>query len=274
VTRVVELIYYPIKGCAGCAVPDAFATEAGLLHDRSFMVTREDGEFRSQRGDPRLALIRPEVSAGGEQITLRAPGMEALTAPVDCTGARRDVEMFGVAYRGIDQGDAVAGWISEVLGAAARLVRVPPEHDRTTAGETPGRAAYADSGALLLASLSSLDMLNDRIAERGGEPLPMNRFRPNIVVDGWAEPYDEDLARRISVGEAELAYSKLAIRCTVTLVDQDTGEKEGPEPLRTLADHRKGPDGVLFGAKFAIARTGKISVGDDVNVTAWAQSSR
>lgn len=269
--RVIELTYYPVKGCAGTTVADATATPAGLRHDRTFMVTREDGEFRSQRSDPLLAAIRPEISADGEQLTLRGPGMRPLRTPVDASGPRRDVGMFGRAYRGIDQGGVVAEWLSDALGAPSRLVRVPPEHDRTTDGETPGRAAYADSGALLLISLSSLDMLNDRIAERGADPLPMARFRPNVVVDGWAEPHDEDSARRINLGEAELAYSKVAIRCAVTLVDQETGEKAGPEPLRTLGDYRRQADGgVAFGAKFAVVGTGKISVGDEVDVTDWA----
>lgn len=271
--RVLALNCYPIKGCAGTSVPDTVATPTGLRHDRSFMVTGEDGVFRSQRRDPRLAIVRPEIGADGARLTLRAPGVDTLHVEVATTAERREVRLFGVPYSGIDQGDAAADWLSGVLRAPSRLVRVPPEHDRVTDGETPGRACYADSGALLLTSQSSLDLLNDRMVQRGADPLPMNRFRPNIVVDGWDEPHQEDTAGRISVGAAELAYSKLAIRCAVTLVDQDTGVKEGPEPLRTLGEYRRGPDGgVVFGAKFAIVRTGKVSVGDWVDVTRWVVS--
>ncbi|HZA19079.1 MAG TPA: MOSC N-terminal beta barrel domain-containing protein [Pseudonocardiaceae bacterium] len=271
--RIVELNYYPVKGCGGTSVGDAVLTPAGLAHDRSFMVIGEDGVFRSQRRLPRMALIRPEISAGGERLTLRAPGVDVSHTDVDLTAARRDVELFGQPYQGIDQGDAVAGWLSEVLGAPSRLVRVPPEHHRVTRGQTPGTAGYADGQPLLITSLASLDLLNERIAQRGAEPLPMNRFRPNIVVGGWDEPHIEDRARRVNVGEAELGYAKLAVRCVVTTVDQESGTKVGPEPLRTLTGYRHAAEGgVAFGVKFSVLRPGKLSVGDEVIVSSWGES--
>jgi uncharacterized protein YcbX len=270
---VVELTYYPVKGCAGVTTGEADITRAGLAHDRTFMVVGEDGTFRSQRRDPRMVLIAPEVSADGERLTLRAPECGAVHVAVDTTGARRDVTMFGNPYRGIDQGDEVARWLSSALGAPSRLVRVPPEHDRVTTGRTPGTSGYADSCPLLVASRASLDLLNLRMAERGAPPLPMNRFRPNIVIDGWDDPHTEDRARHLTLGAAELGYAKLAIRCAVTTVDQTTGTRTGPEPLRTLADYRRSRDtGVAFGAKFAVLRPGKVSVGDEVVVGEWDES--
>ena len=273
VARIAELTYYPVKGCAGTAVQGAELTAAGLAHDRSFMVTSEDGVFRSQRRDPWLAVIRPEVSSGGGQLTLRAPGAGVITVDVDLTRPRRDVAMFGVRYRGIDQGDAVAGWLSDLLGARSRLVRVPPESRRVTDGQTQGTAGFADSSPLLLISRSSLDLLNERIMTRGGQWLPMERFRPNVVVSGWGEPHTEDRVRRASAGSAEIGYAKLAIRCAVTLVDQDTGRKAGPEPVRTLAGYRRATrGGVAFGAKFAVLRPGWLSVGDEVLISSWGES--
>ncbi|MGH3778714.1 MAG: MOSC domain-containing protein [Pseudonocardiaceae bacterium] len=267
---IVELNYYPIKGCAGISVRDAVLTTRGLTHDRSFMVIGENGVFCSQRRTPRMALIRPEVSTGGERLTLRAPGADVLHADVDLAAPRCDVELFGVPYQGIDQGDAVARWLSEVLDEPTRLVRVPPEHDRVTGGETPGTAAYADSSPLLVTSVSSLDLVNERIVQRGGEPLPMNRFRPNVVIGGWDEPHLEDRARRINAGDAEFGYAKLAIRCVVTTIDQVSGTKAGPEPLRTLAGYRRATEGgVTFGVKFSVLRPGKLSVGDEVIVSSW-----
>jgi uncharacterized protein YcbX len=192
---------------------------------------------------------------------------------VDLAAARCDVELFGAPYQGIDQGDAVAGWLSEVLGAKSRLVRVPPEHDRMTKGQTPGTTGYADSTPLLVTTLSSLDLLNERIAQRGGEPLPMDRFRANVVVGDWDVPHIEDRARRINVGDVELGYAKLAIRCVVTTVDQESGTKADPEPLRALADYRRAAEGgVAFGVKFAVVQPGKLSVGDDVSVSSWGES--
>ncbi|MGH3495216.1 MAG: MOSC domain-containing protein, partial [Sciscionella sp.] len=117
----------------------------------------------------------------------------------------------------------------------------------------------------------SLDYLNARIAEHGGKTVPMNRFRPNIVVTGWSEPHSEDRVRRASVGEVELAYSTRAIRCAVPTIEQRTGHRDGPEPTRTLATYRREPEGgVSFGMKAAVLRPGRIALADPVTVTRWS----
>ncbi|WP_328771291.1 MOSC domain-containing protein [Streptomyces sp. NBC_00286] len=274
--RVVELSYYPVKGCAGVSAHDAVLTSAGLAHDRSFMVTSEEGVYRTQRRWPRLALIRPGISPDGERLSLRAPGHPyALDIGVDTSGPRRDVDLFGAPFTGIDQGDEAAAWLTEVLGAPSRLVRVPPEHDRVTDGQVPGTSGYADSSAVHVLSRSTLDLLNGRLTESGGDALPMDRFRPNIVIGGWGDPHTEDRVRRITIADTELGYTKLAIRCAVTLVDQETGTRTGPEPLRTLASYRRaasGGGGVAFGTKYAVLRPGKLSVGDEVRVTSWGEA--
>ncbi|WCE01810.1 MOSC N-terminal beta barrel domain-containing protein [Streptomyces sp. HUAS 31] len=284
---VVEIVCYPIKGCAGTSMSDALLTPAGLTHDRSFMVISEDGVYRTQRRHPRLALIRPAVSADGSRLTLDAIDATARYGTVHLgittSAPRRDVDLFGTTFQGIDQGDEAAAWLSEVLSTPSRLVRVPPEHDRVADGLTPGPSGYADSSAVHLLPRSSLVLLNRRMAERGSPPLPMNRFRPNIVVDSgpgqaldrdcgdWAAvPHAEDRTRRIRIGGAELGYAKLAVRCAVTLVDQEAGARQGPEPVRTLAGYRRAASGgVVFGAKFSVVRPGKLSVGDEVVVQEW-----
>ncbi|WP_226899681.1 MOSC domain-containing protein [Nonomuraea phyllanthi] len=162
------------------------------------------------------------------------PGIDDLDLRVDTSGERREVESFGRPYLGIDQGDPAAAWLTHVLGHDSRLVRVPPEHHRVTTGRTPGTSGYADSTALFVLSRATLDLLKERLAARG-PPVPMNHFRPNIVVDGWDEPHTEDRAHRIRIGETEFGYAKIAIRCAVTMV----GRKAGPEPLRTLAGYRR-----------------------------------
>jgi uncharacterized protein len=273
--HVVALHTYPIKGCAGSGPADATLTPAGLAHDRSFMIVDEHGSFRTQRHDPRLATIRPEVDGDGGALVLRAAGVDDLRMPVDTGGPRQNVTLFGKPLRGIDQGDAVADWLSHVLGTASRLVRVPPEHDRVTGGERPGTAGYADSAAVLVTGRASWAELERRIVERGADPVPMDRFRANIVVDGWSEPHVEDRAREVRIGDvehgAELGFAKLAVRCAVTTVDQRTGLRAGPEPLRTLADYRRVTDsGVAFGAKFSVLRPGRLAIGDEVVVHHWA----
>ncbi|KOG38481.1 MOSC domain-containing protein [Streptomyces decoyicus] len=270
---VTELISYPVKGCAGTPAAAAELTPAGLPHDRSFLVVGPEGVFRSQRTDPRLAVVRPEVSTDGTQLTLNAPGLETLHLDIDLgdgPSPRCEVEMFGDPYRAVDQGDRAAEWLSEALGAASRLVRAAPEHDRVTDGLTPGTSGFADSSPVHVISLATFDDLNRRITAAGRSPVPMDRFRPNIVVDGWDAPQTEDRARRVTVGGGELGFAKLAVRCAVTLVDQRTGGKAGPEPLRTLASYRRVPEGgVAFGSKFSVLGTGKVAVGDAFEVTEW-----
>ncbi|WP_406450094.1 MOSC domain-containing protein [Streptomyces sp. NBC_00876] len=267
---VQELAYYPVKGCAGTAVDSARVTGTGLEHDRTFMVVdAADGAFRSQRTHPAMAAIGAGILRSGTALTLSAADVEPLLLNVDPDGPRRDVSMFdrplGAA---VDQGDAVAEWFSDVLGAKSRLVRVAPGFDRDGWGDTPGKVNFADAHAVLVASTASLDALNARIAARGdAEAVPMDRFRPNIVLTGDDEPHFEDRLRRMTMGSVELAHSVRAMRCSVPLVDQTTGRRRGPEPVRTLATYRREPEygnRVSFGAKNAVVREGVVSVGDPV----------
>ncbi|MFH9968072.1 MOSC domain-containing protein [Streptomyces mirabilis] len=251
----------------------AVLTLAGITHDRSFMVTSEEGIFRNQRRHPRLALIRPEISTDGERLTLHGPGPDPVAIDVNTSGRTRRVELFGAPFRGIDQGDEAAAWLSDALGAPSRLVRVPADHDRVTDGRTTGTSGYADSCAVHILSQSTLDLLNEQLREHGAHPTPMERFRPNIVVDGWDTPHTEDRAHRITIADTELGYAKLAIRCAVTMVDQQTGAKAGPEPLRTLATYRRAAEGgVAFSTKYAVLRPGKLSTEDEVQVISWGES--
>lgn len=268
---VQKLTYYPVKGCAGTDVMSAVAGDTGLEHDRTFMVVDAvDGSFRSQRAHPALAAVRPRVDDGGRTLTLRAGGVEDLVIDVDPEGAPRPVTLFDKPVgHAIDQGDAVAEWLSDVLGLKSRLVRVRDGFDRDGWGETPGKVAFADAHAVAVLSQASLDGLNARIEAAGGTPVPMDRFRANIVLDGCAAPHDEDLMRRLEIGTARLAHSVRAMRCSVPLVDQVTGRRAGPEPVRTLATYRREPaydNKVSFGAKAAVLRGGTLAVGDTVHV--------
>ncbi|MFF9648515.1 MOSC domain-containing protein [Streptomyces sp. NPDC014622] len=270
-----ELTYYPVKGCAGTAVDSARVLGTGLEHDRTFMVVdATDGAFRSQRTHPAMAAIGVEVLDGGAALALSAEGVEPLRVDVVPDGPRREVSMFdrplGVAA---DQGDKVAEWFSDALGAESRLVRVAPGFDRDGWGDTPGKVNFADAHAVLVASAASLDGLNSRITARGdAAPVPMDRFRANIVLAGDDEPHFEDRVRRMTLGTVELAHSVRATRCAVPMVDQRTGRRAGPEPIRTLSTYRREPEygnKVSFGAKNAVVREGAVSVGDTVEVAEW-----
>jgi uncharacterized protein YcbX len=267
---VSALTYYPIKGCAGVTVDYATVTTTGLVHDRSFVVVRPDGTFISQRNVWRLAIIRAQVLHEGTKLALSAPEAGDVVLDVDVDSPLRPISVHAWRGAGVDQGDEAAAWLSEVLRTPVRLMRAPAELDRDGSGDSPGKILYADSTALLVTSLSSLDGLNARILERGADPVPMNRFRPNLVVTGWPEPHTEDRVRRMTIGTVEIGYGKRDVRCSVTIVDQLLGERAGPEPLRTLADYRREPaGGVSFGMKAAVLRGGRILVGDEVVVSEW-----
>jgi uncharacterized protein YcbX len=252
-TIVSGLVCYPIKGCTGNVLERSEVTLAGLTHDRTFALVDPSGESLWQGAVPRMAVVRARVLDGG--IVLSAPG--ATDLEVDTSGGRTvavDVEKW--QGKGVDQGDAAAEWLAGLLDVPVRLVRQPV-----------GVRTGADPTALLVTSQSSLDGLNARIQAKGTAPVPMTRFRPNVIVTGWADAHTEDRVARMTVGTTELGFGELAIRCAVTLVDQPTGVRAGPEPLRTLADYRREPDGVAFGMKATVRTPGHVAVGDRVTIT-------
>jgi uncharacterized protein YcbX len=268
VATVSDLILYPIKGCAGTSLTSAQVLPTGMRHDRTFMFVRaSDGVFRSQRSTPKLSIIRPELTTEGDKLTLTAPDVTALALNIRADGPRLTVDIHGT-WQGeaVDQGDEAADWASTLAGEPIRLVRVPPDHTRAV-DDWHGQITFTDSTPLHLTSLSSLDDLNARILEKGANPVPMARFRPNIVISGWEVPYTEDDIRAFTIGTASLRWVKPDVRCQVTMVDQPTGTRAGPEPLRTLADYRRVPEGgVSFGIKVAVTTPGEIHLDDEIVV--------
>jgi uncharacterized protein YcbX len=269
--RVSALNYYPVKGLAGVSVERAEVTPTGLLHDRSFMLGDPEGAVLSQRTVPAMAPLR--VAILGDSLRFSADGADDLEVPIRYDGKRRDVSLFNKWFgAGVVQDPAADEWFSERLGRPTALVRVTPEHDRPGWGVHKGQTGFGDAHALLITSLSSLDGLNERIVEHGGDAIPMNRFRPNLVIAGWDEAHTEDRVLRASAGELEFGYACRSIRCAVPTVDQATGQKAGPEPTRTLATYRRQPDyggGVSFGMKASVLSPGFVSVGDEILVHDW-----
>jgi uncharacterized protein YcbX len=271
VAKVAALAYYPVKGLAGIPVESAEVGPTGLLDDRLFMLVEPDGSFLSQRKLPAMATLHAEPA--GDRLRLSAADGPDLELAIRYDGKRRDVSLFGKWFgQGVVQDPAADEWFTARLGTPAALVRVTPEHERPGWGAHRGLTGYGDAHALMITSLSSLDGLNARIVERGGDAIPMNRFRPNIVVSGWSEPHTEDKVLRMAAGAVEIGYSARGIRCAVPTVDQATGAKSGPEPTRTLATYRREPaygGGVSFGVKAAVLAGGTIRVGDEITVREW-----
>jgi uncharacterized protein len=260
VATVSALVYYPVKGCGGIPVDHTEITMTGPPDDRLFAVVGTDGVTVWQGEVPRMATVRARLVHDGTKLALSAPGADELTVDVDPDGPVRPVDVEKWPGTGIDQGDDVATWLSDLLARPVRLVREPAR---------AARLRHPDPTALLVTSESSLAGLNTRIEHRGATPVPMSRFRPNLVVTAWPDPYTEDRVHRMTVGTTVLGFGELAVRCAMTTIDQTTGHRRGPEPLRTLADYRREPDGVIFGLKASVLTPGHIAVHDPVTVTAW-----
>jgi uncharacterized protein YcbX len=243
---VAALNIYPVKSCAGISLSRARLTPTGFEHDRRWMVVRPDGRFVTQREEPRLALIQPLLHE--RTLQLSAPGLDGLTLDLDSPGQRVEVVCWRDRCRAIDEGDAPAAWLERHLGSPPRLVRFDPDgkrlSDRTWTADREVLNQFSDGFPWLLISQASLDALNSCL----DRPLPMNRFRPNIVVSGL-NPFEEDEIATLSTGSIVLAPVKPCTRCAITTTNQLTGERDGDEPLRTLRALRfdKTLRGVTFG---------------------------
>ncbi|MEV6677204.1 MOSC N-terminal beta barrel domain-containing protein [Streptomyces erythrochromogenes] len=266
--HVQALHVHPVKSVAGTA-PDEVAVEPwGLSGDRRWALIDPEGTVLTQRRHARLALASAR-RLGGDRIAVTAPGMAELVVEVPEPGPLEPVSLFGKKVETVVAARAAADWFSTFLGVPVRLVhlddpavRRPVDPDYALPGET---VSLADGYPLLLTTLASLDALNSLIAqgdhpEEG--PLPMNRFRPNVVVSG-AEAWAEDGWLRIAIGDALFRGVKECGRCVVTTTDQRTAER-GREPLKTLARHRRIGKSLAFGRLLVPLGPGTLHVGDEV----------
>lgn len=258
-----SLRVYPIKGGQGTDVAAFDVTARGPRHDRSFLVVGPDGKGLTQREIPRLALIRPDLESIEQgKLKLSTPDGDEIVVPVVPEGRQLDITVHRWPGSGVDQGDDVADWVSAFLGKPFRLVGFPGDQRRPTLiGD--GEVGFADAYPILVTSTSSLDDLNGRMAE----PLPMERFRPNVVVDGWVSPWTEDDVVTMRVGDVVLDLVKPCDRCVVTTIDQQTAEK-GHEPLFALAKFRRQAHGLIFGQNAVPRSLGTVRVGTPVEVLA------
>lgn len=263
---------YPVKSCRGQALAEAVVEPWGLAGDRRWMLVDAEGGFVTARKHPRLLLVTPRPEADG--LTISAPGAPELRVrPPD--GPLVEVGIWRDRVKATPAGDAAHAWFSRHLGFPVSLVYLDDPSRRPTAkayGLATDVVSFADGFPLLLTSTASLDALNELIVagpHASEAPLPMARFRPNLVVDG-AQPWAEDGWRRIRVGDgpgaARFRVVKSCGRCVLTTIDPQTAVK-GREPLVTLGRHRRGTHGVLFGMNLAPDTPGAvIRVGDPVSV--------
>ena len=260
---VSNLIYYPIKACRGFEVDTACVERMGLEHDRRMMVVTPDGEFLTQREYPRLALVTPTLEKG--MLELSAPNYDSLQLGIQTSGTPWLVNVWkSKGVHAIDQGEEAAAWFSDWLRTPVRLVHVADGYKRLIneqyAVNADDHTGFADGYPILLTSEEGLQDLNSRL----DSPVPMNRFRPNIVVRG-SSPFVEDTWNRIRIGSVELAVVKPCARCEVTTFDKETLERS-KEPLKTLGKYRKQKLGAIFGQNVIPLEEGRIGVGMAVEV--------
>ncbi|HTU68478.1 MAG TPA: MOSC N-terminal beta barrel domain-containing protein [Steroidobacteraceae bacterium] len=241
-----DLYTYPVKSCRGIRRDRARLEPTGLADDRHWMLVRPNGRFITQRELPRMALILTSLDA--EALTLTAPDRAPLSVPRDANVATMQVTVWGFDGRGIDCGPVAAEWVSDFLETPLRLVRFDPDAPRVCSPEwTPGATAvteFSDGFPMLIISRASLAELNMRLPNA----LPMERFRPNLVIDG-VDAYDEDRIHELRADGVTIRLVKPCARCAITTTDQQTGERDGVEPLQTLREFRfdRKLRGVLFG---------------------------
>lgn len=265
--KIASLTQYPIKACGGMALERAEIDESGLRGDRLLFLIDEQGKALGQEDLPRMALIHSSLV--GTRLKVFAPERAPLELSVSERGESRTTQHWHDTAPAIDQGDEAAHWFSGFLGTACRLMASGELHERVAPEKyrhifPAAQRRFTAVAPILLTSKASLADLNGRIAK----PIRMNRFRPNLVVEGSAVFHEEWWAR-IRIGDLELVRVATSERCAVTQVNQENAER-GVEPIRTLAKYHRQPGGnsggVVFGVYFRPLRPGVLQLGDEVRV--------
>ncbi len=265
--KLAEIRIYPVKSLRGAVHAAAHVQRIGLATDRRWMVTTETGIALTQREIHRMALVQAEATPAG--VTLTAAGQPPLKVPFPPSQTRiRSVSLWRQPIPAHDAGPAAGAWLTHVLGTDCTLVHLagpavrPVDPDYAQPGDA---VSFADGFPILLTATASLADLNARLAR----PIPMLRFRPNLVIEG-AGAWAEDSWRRIRIGGTVLRVVKPCDRCIMTTIDPETAERPDPEePLQTLKTFRRDGRGrVLFGQNLIPETGGEIRAGDTVEIEA------
>lgn len=269
--RVTGLFIYPVKSLRGHAVLTAEFDALGFIDDRRFMIVDDTGKFLTQRTVPRMALIDATLHASSLTLSTHANNPISVPTSPDLETPLLFVSVWkSEGLQAEDCGADAASWLSDFLGLKCRLVRIGQQFSRPMLKPSarPGdTVSFADASPFLVISAASLAQLNDRIHENQGEPVPMDRFRPGIVIDGCAA-FAEDTWTRLQIGDAVFRHGGPCARCIVTTTDQSSGKRTGKEPLRTLATFRRDKTDstdVNFGVNLIHeTKRGTLQVGDEV----------
>ncbi len=265
---VSELHIYPVKSLRGIPLQTSNLDYSGLRYDRRWMVVTPDGIMLTQRTHPQMALVEPAID--DDCLVLDAFGMKShRVPPTDAAMPRVASAVFGSEVSGIDVGDETANWLTQAIGEECRLIAFPASDTRPcdpAVSKRGDHTLYADGFPLLILGQSSLDDLNARLAS----PVTMQRFRPNIVVQG-SGAFAEDRWDQVAIGDIPLRIVQACARCSVPTVDPDAGVLAGPEPIHTMSSFRERDGEIYFGVNATPDAEGTLSVGDSLNVNGAAQ---
>ena len=268
-----SLHVYPVKGCRAVDLDRAAVEPWGLAGDRRWLIVDADCQFMTQRKHP--ALARVVITPGsGADITVSTGGHPSLrVAAPDDSAELLKVTVWRSTVLAASAGPEADAWFSAYLGESVRLVYLDDPTRRAVDpdyGQDGDTVSFADGYPLLLTSAESLDQLNHWLTAAGDRPVPMNRFRPNVVVSGYP-PWAEDRWRRIRIGPVSFRVAKPCARCVVTTTDQTTGER-GSQPLRMLAARRRFGKNLVFGQNLIPDFPGYIRVGDPIEIILFARN--
>jgi uncharacterized protein YcbX len=245
-----DLFVYPVKSCAGVRMKEVAIVPTGFAFDRNWMVVDGDGSFVTQREYPTLALVKPALNGG---ITLTAPEMEPLHVSADSVGEAVTIILFGEKCGAMATTPEADVWFSKYLGGKFRLVKCDPAILRKGGVQYPQRddapTSFVDNYGVLVISQASHASLNEKLPQA----VPMNRFRPNIIVAGIGE-HEEDYFTNARSGNVALRFVNPCYRCSLTSIDQQSATP-GLDVLPTLSTYRydEAVKGVKFGAYAAIS---------------------
>jgi uncharacterized protein len=256
---------YPIKSLGGFSVASAKVTARGLEHDRRWMLIDKNNRFLSQREFHSLALLQISMAENALIVSHKTLSIKSLVINfLETTDhlTRLNVSVWDDTVEAVEVSQEANDWFSEVLQSPTSLVYMPDDSfrkvDKKYAISQDDITSFSDGYPILIIGENSLADLNFRLEE----PVPMNRFRPNLVFSG-GKPFEEDTWRNFSVGTTQLVGVKPCARCVMTTINQDSAET-GKEPLKTLASFRKVGHKILFGQNVLPLNVGEISVGDEV----------
>jgi uncharacterized protein YcbX len=260
--EVSELFIYPVKSLGGISLSSSPVTGRGLQFDRRWMLVDKNNQFMTQRTFPQMALLKTAISANCLKISC-SKNTDSFEIPFITEGEIINVVVWEDQCLAQLVSKEADRWFSEMLSTDCRLVYMPDETKRSVDTGYAHRneiTAFSDGFPLLIIGQSSLDDLNSRLSQ----PLPINRFRPNIVFTG-GEPYEEDWWEHFSINELQFYGVKLCSRCVITAINQQDASK-GKEPLKTLATYREWNNKIYFGQNLLHEGEGIIKVGEVINV--------